>query len=330
MPRKKLTLAEKMAPIFRKYDDLMPALIKVNPKQYFPADYWAPLKIYCLASYVHTCYSKIIGSRIENTYFIDLMSNSGINYVDPCKNCGEKEKCRDCRKKRKPKIYMVGSTLVASTSKPPFKKIYFVDNDPEKVKTLSTRLDILKGNGFPEIDYQPIIGNCNEKIDEILSEIKGKKEEFRKYHILAFADNEGLDVEWKTIEKLLLSYCDLIINFPASNLNRVFGQPSSFNTKKLDAFFGCDVKNKVKDQSKLLELYCKRIKEIKPEVRVEAIRINTNIGYYYDLIIVAKDGEYWKYIENLKKNIEENSAQTVENIIPVITGQQKTLADFPR
>jgi len=331
MARKK-NIIEKLRPIFTHYSQLMPSFINIAPKHFFPADYWAPLKLYCLASYIHTCYSKIISQQVtENFYFLDLMANSGINFVNRCEKCDKDKKlCSSCKNKNKPKYWIVGSTLIASTSDPPFKKIYFCDKDKTKVNTLEKRLDLVKKTTFPNIAYKRGVGDCNKLIDAILTDIKKTKSPRGRYHLLAFADNEGLNVTWDTIEKILGCYADLIINFPTSNIKRAFGQPSTYSTKSLDAFFGCKIKEIVSRHEDLLPFYLGKIQQTKSNVDVETIKINTGQSFNYDLIIVAKKGPYWNYIKSLKQDIEKNSAKTVEHIIPIIAGHQKTLfGDFP-
>jgi len=36
------------------------------------------------------------------------------------------------------------------------------------------------------------------------------------YHNLVFIDNEGFDVEWKTIETVMKAKADIIINYPTA------------------------------------------------------------------------------------------------------------------
>jgi three-Cys-motif partner protein len=326
MPEKiKKTLTQRLSPIIDRYSpQLMKELIAVDPTCFFPADYWAPLKLYCFASYIHTCYVPIISQNKyvnDNYYFIDVLSNSGINLVSKCKDCIPPEDgCLNCRKKEKPKAHMPGSSLLAATANPPFKKMYFIDKDKKNLVVLEKRLNILKNNKLSETIFELKEGDCNTVIDEILEEIKSTG---RPYHFLAFVDNQGFDADWNTIDKLLNCYSDLIINFPTSNIIRNLNIPKSENS--LIRFLGCNQISEVGDNP--LRYYINKI--LSKDKEVEVVSINTNAGFHYDLIIVTKKGAKFKpYITSLKKNIEENTAKEAERAFEILEGSQDILSRY--
>lgn len=302
------TLVEKFRPILGRY---APYMNELKQGEVYDVDFWTPLKLYVIASYIHTCYVKIIPNTFidGNFYYIDLLANCGLNMVGD-------------EKTKKEKHPFPGSPLLAATANPPFKRMYFVDIDGNKLTSLSKRLEILKAKGLCKSDYRAIVGDCNGVIDGILGEIKQSP-----YHLLTFADNSGLDVTWNTVCKLLECYCDLIINYPTSNMKRAFGQArAGYELNKLHDFFGCNVENEVSIESELLEYYANMIR-IKGK-NVEKIHIDTDIGYGYDLLIVTKlNAGFTSYINSLKKSIEGVSADDVEAAFQVLSGKQSTLAN---
>ncbi len=310
-PKKSFT--DRLDPILKKYSSVMPALVEVDPSSFFLANFWAPLKLYCLAAYAHSCYVPIISRNIgDNFYFIDLLSNSGIDLVCKYRDCEpQPEKCSKCSKKH----YIVGSPLIAATAIPPFKKMFFVDENKTNLDALRGRLDILTNAGLSKSQFKLIHGDCNLAVDGILAELT----QSGKHHALVFIDNQGLDADWATINKLLEHrYCDLIINFPTSNVTR-----NPHNLGALKRFLGSsDFGTKTP-----LDYYVEKIRETGKTV--ETIAVRTGIPFHYDLIIVTKpDAKFSGVIHHIKENIERNTAREAENAFNILLGKQDTLTRF--
>lgn len=303
---------ERLRPIIRRYAPVMQEMLDVDRKEVFEGDFWAPLKLVCFASYTHNCYIKIIKNHTENFYFIDLLSSSGITRVSKCKDCNlEGKACSECKYRNRIKAYMAGSPLLASTAITPFKKMYFVDTQPKKLDVLGKRLKILEGKGMCKSPYALIQGDCNEVIDAVLAEIKTGK-----YNFLVFVDNQGLDAEWKTIEKLLDCHCDIIINFPTSSINR------DLHTNAAKAFLGCQDISEL-GSSEPIDYYLNKIRRTRT---AEAIRINTGIAFHYHLVLVTKQNPGFRaFIDSLKSTIERNTAEEAEMAFNIISGRQSTL-----
>lgn len=322
------SLAERFNYILEKYAPYLDELNNVGVS--YKVGFWTPLKLYVVASYIHTCYTKIIHNSLhflKGIYYIDLLSNSGLNMVHACHACKlcDPQECQTCSKrlkKNEPYRPFPGSPLLAATAEPPFGKMYFIDNDNDKLVALGKRLDFLSQNGLCKSRFKILKGDCNKVVDDVINEIKQN----HPYHFLAFADNSGLDVTWATIEKLLdCKYCDLIINYPTSNIKRAFGQRTSdYELTKLHNFFGCNIENEIDDEEKLIDVYIKQIE--KKDKKAEKIHITTEIGYCYDILIVTKvNAGFTKYVNNLKEIIEEQSASGVEMAFHILSGKQKTL-----
>jgi three-Cys-motif partner protein len=305
--------AENLRPIMMRYAPVMQELLDVDKDQVFQGDFWAPLKLVCFASYTHSCYVKIIKNHVKDFYFVDLLSSSGITRVSKCKECdleGTKA-CETCKYKDRRKAYMAGSALIASTADPPFKRMYFVDNDQDKLTVLGKRLTILERNGMCKSSHVLLKGDCNDLIDKILSEIRSDN-----YNFLIFVDNQGLDANWETINKLLDCHCDIIINFPTSSIAR------NINNNAVKTFLGC---NDIGDlgYSEPIDYYLNKIRQKRT---AEAIKINTGIGFHYHLILITKQNPRFKaFIDSLKETIEGNTAKEAEMAFDIIAGKQAVL-----
>ena len=86
--------------------------------------------------------------------------------------------------------------------------------------------------------------DCNVAVDRIVEHIKQIDGQYlrgkRSCLNLAFLDPEGLEVEWKTVEKLAGLYrMDLIINFSTNGITRNAGQLVGHEDDTvIDRFFG--------------------------------------------------------------------------------------------
>jgi three-Cys-motif partner protein len=331
----KRPLAEKLGPLFKfKY---LNDLEKIYPAIYYPANHWTPLKLACLYSYLHTCFIPIQGKRkIKeklNIYFVDLLSNSGINKIDRCKNCEFEKDSKECLRKkcRVRQFYkdsFIGSPIVASIAEIPFDKMYFVDKAPSKCVALKKRLGWLKSKPeYEDIKPQVMQGDCNVVVNDIFKDIGPKNLKF--YSILAFIDNEGLDVHWGTIAKLSNKYSDLIINFPTAQIKREFEAAKTGRShEKLDLFFGeKNILDKCTKET-LLNYYVKKLKEMGRPVWTIDIRAG-DLSFHYHLIIAVKKGRpsFSKFIDGIKK-FESYDSKDIEKDIDILFGRSKTLLDF--
>jgi three-Cys-motif partner protein len=311
---------ERIEPIFKKYAPVMKELVDVDPSVFFSANYWAALKLYCFAAYIHSCYILIISKnrtvqkRIgDKFYFIDLLSGSGINLICNHKDCDpEPTKCSKCSKFN---VWSVGSSLLAATAVPPFKKMFFVD-DEKKLRILEKRIEILRQKGMCLGPAEFKAGDCNVVMPDILREIKTAG----PYNLLTLVDNQGFNADWNTINQLLDCYGDVVITFPTSDVIRNLPIPSS--EASIKKFIGC------KDISEIcgdpLAYYVDKIQ--KKNKTVVTIPVKTGKPYHYDLIIVTKaDAKFSGVIIHIKKSIEANTAREAETAFHILSGKQETL-----
>jgi len=87
-------------------------------------------------------------------------------------------------------------------------KYLLVESSPDRGQILKERMrSLVDGvSVFPR--------DCNECIDNVLAELTSRS------HYLAFVDNEGADVKWPAIQKLIQRNGDIWITFQTSLIRR--------------------------------------------------------------------------------------------------------------
>lgn len=135
---------------------------------------------------------------------------------------------------------MLGSPLLALTTRYPFANLYLVEMGIPEYGALKTRVEVSDHAASVKLFNE----DCNEAVDRIVEQIN----KIDKKYIqgiwpclnLAFLDPEGLEVEWRTVEKLAsLQRMDLIINFSTNGITRNAGQLVDRDEETvIDKFFG--------------------------------------------------------------------------------------------
>ena len=201
-------------------------------KYYTPRE-WAVIKLVGLQYYL-PIYTRIIRKNFPGQMrYIDLLAGPGL-----------------CKIRRTGDI-IAGSPLIAVNSKIKFDEYIFVEKDAEGHDALINRLN-LSG-----VNYKPFRKDCNQCIDELLVDFKEGD------HYLAFIDNEGMNVSWKTVLKLLEKSGDLIINFQSNGINRVRGKAVNnlADAKALTNFYGDEKWKACTSASSLLDTYIAKIRD---------------------------------------------------------------------
>ena len=151
---------------------------------------------------------RCVGSWAQDKYFylkryLEIFTTAMRNkwelyYIDLFAGCG---KCRV----RKNGEEINGSALLSLLIKYPFKKYFMVELNPNSAGILKTRIETT-----PYKDRVHIIqGDCNTKIDEIISQIPEKSLS------LGLIDPTGLHIKFDSLKKLTKDRkIDLIITFP--------------------------------------------------------------------------------------------------------------------
>jgi three-Cys-motif partner protein len=188
-----------------------------------PSGEWVKEKLYYVRRYIDAFETAMRDKNWRRRNFIDLFSGPGKCVI------------------RETNEYLLGSPLLALQTKHPFTHYYFVDFDKDNIDILRKRI------GQSEISngrVQLIIGDANNEVDHIVKEISKCDSEYiegvQSCLNLAFLDPEGLELEWRTVEKLAqLRKMDLIIHYSQNGLTRNLDQAyASEKNTEIDAFFG--------------------------------------------------------------------------------------------
>ena len=143
---------------------------------------WAEDK-YALVALYATLFSSGMKNKWGNRVYIDLYAAAGVSKI------------------RGTERLVYGSPLLALTVKDPFDKYIFCEEDPEQFEALKIRAKRLR----PDAKVQFILGDCDEKIDSIVSEVPKGSLTF------CFVDPYDLGIRFSTIEKLAALRTDFLV-----------------------------------------------------------------------------------------------------------------------
>lgn len=175
---------------------------------------WAAVKLDYLRRYIDV-FETSMRNKWRIRYYIDLLSGPGKNLVG---DTGE---------------ILLGSPLLALTTKFPFTGYFFVDASEENTSVLQQRCNTAPNRNTVDVRT----GDCNVIVNEIIAQIR---DDTNRSLNLAFLDPEGLELQWTTVATLAtMQRMDLIINYPQGGLNRYMKQAfiDEGNTP-VDQFFG--------------------------------------------------------------------------------------------
>jgi len=296
----------------------------INPNTTFPVSGTWPVVKLGILSYYADVYTTIINKQIQKgnmteMIFIDLLAGSGVTKI----------KSYNCR--------IPGSTILLSKiPKVPFTKYIAVDHKKVQLDTLEKRFQYIS----PNLELVSIFGDCNKVVDLVCDHLSIDT------HYLAFIDNQGCDVHWKTICKLLDFSGDICINFPTEGIIR--NAKILEKTDKLKRFLGReDYPDNVNSYDtpteitqKFLDDYVYRVSNYtnnSNDNRLRNISIPIHKGQgnnqiIYDLIFAAKKtygGSKWFNVLSDLKEIAQNSPEKfVDGLFDQEMKGQSSLSDF--
>lgn|GEM_PF-1035010 len=275
-------------------------------KQAMPADSWAILKLAFLGNYVDM-YTSIIKKTIGRMYYLETNAGCGLNMIEDVDNA-----------------IIYGSPMVAmKKTKKAFDGYVLI----EKERTYCDALQKLMPSA------KIVCGDANSDVNGSTS-CQGLRHALslvpNNTPILAFVDPYGMDIRWPTLELLLATWSDVIINF--QSVQRVVGSVG-YNEKygtTLTEFFGTDAWKKCRTNGEFLELYMSQIRQFKDVVI--PIKIQGRGGYYYHLIVAVKKTkgpqDWIEFIHRTKENVERADANDIEQFMNIFTNKQVTLDEL--
>ncbi len=186
------------------------------------SQYYAREKLAILKGYMARFTTAMKDKRWRALNYIDLQAGPGKNSYDQSNEV------------------LLGSPLLALTTRFQFDNLYLVEMGSDEFRALQTRVSVSDRSQNVHLIQE----DCNLAVDRIVREVQQLDRPFigGKWPSLnlAFLDPEGLEIAWKTVEKLAAQQrMDLIINFSTSGITRNAGMLVGAQEETIiDRFFG--------------------------------------------------------------------------------------------
>lgn len=256
---------------------------------------WALLKLAILAYYVDL-YTGIIKKIFGRAYYLDVFAGPGINIVKGTNDL------------------IFGSPIIADRAPKPekkFDKLILIERKEKRAMALHSLLP----------NATIIKDDVNSGgLDKALNLLRNDK----KIPFLAFVDPEGLEMRWSTLQLLLDTWSDVIINYQPSAVNRAVG--SGYN-KTLTNFFGTEEWTSYQSEEEYNELYIRQITRHKDYAI--PIKVRGPRGFHYYIIVAVRKTsgtQPWiNAVHRAKENIEKADYKDAETFLRIFKGEQLTL-----
>lgn len=129
---------------------------------------------------------------------------------------------------------IMGSPLRALKVKDPFDKYIFCEEDPEKLEALKARAQRIA----PAANVAYVLGDCNQRRDEILTEIPTDSR-LNRVLSLCFADPFDIGLKFETIRSLATRRIDFLVLLALGmDANRNYEHYVKHDAVKIDEFLG--------------------------------------------------------------------------------------------
>lgn len=177
---------------------------------------YARYKLETLRYYIHMTNTSMRDKPWRDRFYIDLQAGPGKNKIG--------------------NTVHLGSPLIALTAEYPFTQYRFNELGDLENTALQQRVGASTLEDRVKILHSDVNASVNPVCDEI--DAIDKKRLAGRWPCLnvAFLDPEGLELEWKTVERLAqVNRMDMIINFSTSGIRRSVGRG---NHEVVDRFFG--------------------------------------------------------------------------------------------
>ena len=168
---------------------------------------------YTILYYYNQIFATGMKGKWDSRIYIDLFAASGRSEIR-----GEDK-------------IALGSPMIALGTKDPYDKYIFCEKSEEKLEALRTRVK----RDYPDVGVSYILGDCNEKVDEIRSEIPENSLSF------CFVDPYKVsELRFDTIKSLDNKHMDFLILLPLGMdaIRNVKTNYTRDDDPALDLFFG--------------------------------------------------------------------------------------------
>ena len=198
--------------------------LQVNDLQAFKDEFYIPvvgpwaIDKYRILMHYNDMFSTGMKNRWNNRIYIDLFSAAGFAKVRGSNN-----------------DIVLTSSLIAQNLKTKYNKYIYCDKDPNCIEALNGRIK----KYFPESKCEFIIGDCNEKIDDIVGKVPTPS---AKNTVLTFCvvDPFNLKINFETLKKLTKFRVDILVLLSWMDGNRNEYNYIKPSNERIDKFLGSE------------------------------------------------------------------------------------------
>jgi three-Cys-motif partner protein len=172
----------------------------------------------------------------------------------------------------------------------------------------------------------------NDDANLVVDQIFGSQPE--DTHSFVFIDNEGSNVNWRSIQTILKSESDILINYPTKCFQRTTQDRTagSLNEFGDSSWRNALVQGEEIDSSKALAIYEEKLRKTFWHSRekapfVSSIRIGMQ-NWFYDLILCCKSGKYIKAWDDLKAKTYWRAPNIPRNACNLLRGKSSILDQY--
>jgi three-Cys-motif partner protein len=176
---------------------------------------WSMDKYRILMQY-NNMFATGMKKKWDRRIYIDLFSSAGIAKI--------KDSSDD---------FVLTSSLIALNMPDPYDEYFFCDNDSLCLKALEERVNKF----FPGTKANYFLGDCNEKVDEIVSKLP-KYSTSNTVLTFCLIDPYNIGIKFKTIEKLSKYKMDFLILLSWMDATRNEFNYVKLDNDKIDQFLG--------------------------------------------------------------------------------------------
>ncbi len=218
---------------------------------------------------------------------------------------------------------------IASTLGTKFDFSVFVESRLKASKDLETRVSTY----LPESKFRVKRGNCNEIVNEVLSEIKSR---FKNPVLLVVVDPEGLQPRFEMLQRIAKDYpsSDFIINMTAWT-NRVRSKiQAGYDSDRaiFEGFFGKERAAKLLESNvgvQMDEFFIEQLAtDLGKPVGVKIPVVGADGKLVYNILAYTKargDGQWGRVMKHLQTQLKGMDGSEAQTLLETATGRHGTL-----
>ena len=270
-------------------------------------DVWSIKKLLALDYYVEPFVDIMHSKEFKEWYYIDPFCGSGLLRIK--------------------KHLFPGSPLVAlfHTDNKPFSKYYLSDENAKYTYELKARIErILKSKNM-KVQIE------NKKFSYMVEELfsGSRPSHWKDIGYLAFLDPYGLDVDWKSMERILRSGpVDIIFTFMTWAI--VWNRNNQLAEGSITRYFGDSNWKYLKTQDDFVNHYCNKIHQFGYQNKYMTFTIDITVegGRRYDLILATQSVGGARVLNYLKDAVSCVTTQTIDDAFSVTVGDKTDLDSY--